>query len=478
MGHRFLILSLVGVLAFMMAALFPPSRGHAAGGTKWAVIVGINDYLKEVTPLHCAIDDAKEFKKALIDKAGFSESNVFLLTSDLKGNKLPDRTNIVRWISQIKSQAKPEDTFIFFFSGHGITTDGESYLVTYESDPYSKDTLEMSALKIGDLRRIMEEMPAGKILLFIDACRNDPRSGKGDTDNRLTSSQSKGLIINKAAGLGDGASKSTRFAITFFSCGIGERSYEWSEEGLGFFTYYLTKGLGGDNGALDDKGNVTLGSLKKYIAREVPDALKRERGTSTVQIPWTSGNATADADNWIISTRQGLKTVLTVIPPDRNILGNGGFEAGMAWPWGTGQYSQLAKGRCWWNSTTCQSTAGVDNSERHEGARSLHIVNPSPRTPHVYGTMAQRVVIKRNSPYKITLWAKGKNLATRGAASIIVDERWGTRPIVFPRGDFDWQQFEGTFTLDADEADLRIISEDRGELWIDDVRLCPAGTDS
>jgi hypothetical protein len=169
-----------------------------------------------------------------------------------------------------------------------------------------------------------------------------------------------------------------------------------------------------------------------------------------------------------------VKTPGAILSAALNLIGNGGFEAGLAWPWGTGRYSELGRGKCWWNSTTCQSTAVVESSERHEGTQSLHIMNPSPQAPHVFGTTAQRVAIKKNTPYRLTLWAKGKGQAARGGSSIIVDSRWLIHPIIFPAGDFDWQQFEGTFTLDSDYADLRIISQNRGELWIDDIVLYPA----
>ncbi|MHC9541255.1 MAG: tetratricopeptide repeat protein [Vulcanimicrobiota bacterium] len=276
------------------------------GERRWAVIVGINEYMKEVTPLHCAVNDALTFRTVLVEKAGFKESDVFLLTSNAGGNRIPDKSNIIRWISYIKAQANAQDTVVFFFSGHGMDSGDESYLLTYEADPYSKATLDASSLKVSDLRKIIEEMPTGRILLFVDACRNDPRSGKGETDNTLTAGQSQNLSIS--SGYSPDINTGGNFTLTFFSCKVGQRSYEWSEQKLGFFTYYLTKGIGGDKAAIDENGNVTLGLLKNYLGREVSGAVKRERGETIRQEPWVTGDSSADADLWAISHRARVLT--------------------------------------------------------------------------------------------------------------------------------------------------------------------------
>lgn len=150
---------------------------------------------------------------------------------------------------------------------------------------------------------------------------------------------------------------------------------------------------------------------------------------------------------------------------------NGGFESGFTAPWGTGLYSDGKK--LWWNSLDCQSAAEADEIVKKEGVASLHILNLSPRSPHVYGTVAERILIKKNQPYRITLWARGFKLASRGAINISVDDVWKVRPIAFPQGTFSWVKLDGVFRLNDDHADIRIISEDSGEAWIDDIQVVP-----
>jgi hypothetical protein len=153
---------------------------------------------------------------------------------------------------------------------------------------------------------------------------------------------------------------------------------------------------------------------------------------------------------------------------------NGGFENGLDRPWGTGQFAQ---GRAvWWNNGGCQSQAEADGQSRHGEARSLHIVNRSPRGPHVYGTTQQSLAVEPGQRYRITVWARANQLSAHGAVSVIVDAAWKVRPIQLPAGTYDWRQFSGEFTLPSALADLRILSEDRGEVWLDDLQIVALGS--
>ena len=155
---------------------------------------------------------------------------------------------------------------------------------------------------------------------------------------------------------------------------------------------------------------------------------------------------------------------------DYNLLRNGDFEAGLGF-WGKGQYGD--KG-VWWNSGNCQSNAFAQKGSGRGGHAALYISNPTPRGPNVFGTTVQQIVIQPGKEYRITLYAKGKGLASGGAINISVDPAWGIRPIHLPAGSFDWRKFEGTFKLSSSTAEFRIISEDVGEAWIDDIRITEA----
>ena len=150
---------------------------------------------------------------------------------------------------------------------------------------------------------------------------------------------------------------------------------------------------------------------------------------------------------------------------------NGGFEEGLSAPWGTGQFGD---GRpIWWNRGGCDSSASIDRVVRRSGRASLHLVNRSGFASNVYGTTQQPLTIIPGQRYRIELWAKARGLARNAAVNIIVDENWGTRPIHLRAGTYDWTRFRGDFTLPVATAQLRILIEDKGEAWLDDISISP-----
>jgi len=171
---------------------------------------------------------------------------------------------------------------------------------------------------------------------------------------------------------------------------------------------------------------------------------------------------------WLLAI---VALAVSIAVPADSLIGNGGFNAGLGPPWGTGLYSE---GRpVWWNSQDCKSEVSLDESVAMEGLASLHIINDSTRAPQVYGTMAQRISIEPNRPYRITVWVRGLDVASAGAVSVVVDEAWQRRPIAAPAGSYAWTRLSGTFSLPVDHADIRILAEDTGEVWLDDLQIIP-----
>jgi tetratricopeptide (TPR) repeat protein len=277
-SHRVFWIALI-----LLAGVVVTSSVGAAStesSNKYAIIVGINEYESQNVPrLYCAVNDARAVGNYLIKKMGFDENRVFLFTSD--GKAQPNRGNIAGAMGKIIDNIKPGGTFIFFFSGHGMNREGESFLLTREANPENRLSLEETALKISRLRTYMQEMKADKVLIMIDACRTEIGAKKGSGKNTMSPDFAKSLVI-KAAGDEKEGSGGIKVSATLFSCSNGESSYEWSEKENGFFTHYLLRGLDGE--AADASGMVTLNGLESYLSQKVNDAVKVQRGES--QTPW------------------------------------------------------------------------------------------------------------------------------------------------------------------------------------------------
>jgi hypothetical protein len=175
-------------------------------------------------------------------------------------------------------------------------------------------------------------------------------------------------------------------------------------------------------------------------------------------------------------------------PADRNSSGGGGgggrnyardphfaqFTSGNAW--GTGLYSNFG---IWWNSRNADSRATVVNlggnrPPNSSASTALYLVNNSGRTPHVFGSTSQRITVRKGARYTVSFWGAARNLASRGAVNIAVDPQWNIRPISMDAGSYGWTFFSGTFTAPDNYVDLRIIFEDRGEVWITEMTLTDA----
>ena len=245
---------------------------------KYALLVGINDYPDEISSLKYCVADVEAFSQALVEVAGFAEKNVYLMTSRMSGRKEPTNINVIRDLDLLSKRVKPEDTFLFYFAGHGITKGEKSFLLATNSDTTTPNTLELSAIPLEKVKQILSGVEAQQLLTVIDACRNDPDSGRGEEDNLLSNEFSRGFKIQRRRD----NSGTPSVSATLYACNIGERAYEWADKGHGVFSYYLLQGLKGK--AANSKGEVVVTDLADYTQREVMRWAEDFRGKK--QTPW------------------------------------------------------------------------------------------------------------------------------------------------------------------------------------------------
>jgi len=128
----------------------------------------------------------------------------------------------------------------------------------------------------------------------------------------------------------------------------------------------------------------------------------------------------------------------------------------------------------WWTSRNAKANAGsVSLSAGGQHTSALHIRNASGRGPHVYGTTSQRIAAQAGRTYQISLLAQARGFRSGGGVNIAVDSQWRIRPISLKQGTYSWTKFSGTFTPQDNFIDLRIISEDVGEVWITALEIRP-----
>ncbi|MCM1452310.1 MAG: caspase family protein [Clostridium sp.] len=211
--------------------------------------VGIADY-KEINDLRLSENDAEDV--AVLMRANGAEATV------VKG---ADATHegVILALRSILAKAKPEDSVVFYFSGHGY----EGGFCCWDMATKSPSLNPGNAAKAGDAQRLnkanryygglsyaelqvlFRNCRAGKKMIIADACFSGGLQ-KGNHLNASVQSAKKGELV------------------FFLSSQPDETSLEFAGGRNGLFTEYLLKGLGGEADKNSD-GVISLGELYGYV---------------------------------------------------------------------------------------------------------------------------------------------------------------------------------------------------------------------
>ena len=134
----------------------------------WALIIGINEY-QNVDPLSFAVDDAVAVNDILIEKYGFDEDKILLITDEEA-----TKDNIMNGFQKILLGAKEKDRIVVFYAGHGATyplpNGGDmGYLIPVEGDA-SKEKIFLTSISMSTMEELANMSAAKHILYLIDAC--------------------------------------------------------------------------------------------------------------------------------------------------------------------------------------------------------------------------------------------------------------------------------------------------------------------
>ncbi len=289
---RGLVCALLVMLFGLSEALALPDWG---AGKRYALIVGVDAYQNDqVVDLKYAVSDAELLKQVLVEHAQFDEKNIFLLTTGATAEaNRPLLTNIVFRLEWLRDIVGPGDTLVFYFAGHGVDLENETFLMTEEADQRSRGTLMISSLRGSVLQELLKATGAQNTLVLLDACRNDPTAGRGDGDNPLSEAMARGLVFVPAPSPVQGLERNS---ATVFACSEGERSWEWSEKRHGFFTYYLAEAL--KEGAYDSQGRATLQRTLQFLRENVRESAHRVANITQTPMMRYEG---PDPESWVLA---------------------------------------------------------------------------------------------------------------------------------------------------------------------------------
>ena len=255
-----------------------PVRALPSTAKRYAIVIGVDQYADtQITTLGGASNDAKALAKALIQYAGFPSEQVTLLASDQPAERQPTRGNILRRLSNMAAVIPPDGLLLLSFAGHGIERGGQAFLLPSDSQVSNDvDLLEQTAINVSQIKDRIKKIGVTQVLLILDACRNDP-VGRANADNPLTAAYTRGFNF-------DVRNREVQAFATLYATEVGHRAYEYKEKKQGYFTWILVEALRG--GAANEKGEVTLGSLVRYLQERVPKRVLQDLGAGKDQKPF------------------------------------------------------------------------------------------------------------------------------------------------------------------------------------------------
>ncbi|MBX2843447.1 MAG: caspase family protein [Flammeovirgaceae bacterium] len=236
----------------------------------YIVSIGINEYTNPAYRLSVARKDAQEFVKGIKEGGKSIFRNIIPIEIYDKKADIP---HIFSALDSVAENARPNDVFIFYFAGHGATTEASQlkssdyYLIPYNVTQVYGGGFEMEekALSSSELLEFSKQIKAQKQLIVLDACQSGGAVKSFAT--RGPKEQKAMMQLARSAGV-----------VLLAASGQEEFASEFTELGQGVFTYALLEGMKGkaDGGFKDKK--ITVNELKGYLEDRVPELTEKYRG--------------------------------------------------------------------------------------------------------------------------------------------------------------------------------------------------------
>jgi hypothetical protein len=151
----------------------------------YALLVGVSTYRDASNNLDGVQYDTPNMRDMLINDCGYSSSRITTLDNS-GATKNAIRTALL----QMSSRAGKDDTFVFYFSGHGYvypSYTGASYLEPYDTESNSVN-YDISS---SELKQWLDGIKCRNVLVVIDACEAEGMI-KGDTKTFVSAASSAG----------------------------------------------------------------------------------------------------------------------------------------------------------------------------------------------------------------------------------------------------------------------------------------------
>lgn len=237
---------------FLLMLLIILYGGNCYAATKIALVIGNGAYRD--SPLKNPVNDADLIEKTLI---ALDFEVVKHLDASQKNIK-----RAIRDFGDKLEQAGNDSIGLFYYSGHGIQTNGTNYLIPINAQIRRESDVGIEAVPASSVLDVLDYARNRLNFVILDACRNNPfaRSFRSADRGLARMSAPQGTLVAYATAPGEVARD-----------GDGKNSP---------YTSALTKMM--------TKPNLAVEQMFKIVRREVMAT------TQNNQIPWESSSLTAD----------------------------------------------------------------------------------------------------------------------------------------------------------------------------------------
>lgn len=208
------------------------SISFAQNEKRIALVIGNAEYLGKGCSLRNPAHDAEDVSTKL-KTLGFD------VTTLIDGSllQMKDAVNI------FGSKSKDYDIAFFYYSGHGLQTKGNNYMMPVDAEPNTAADVEYECYPLNRLLDKLDESNCPMKIIVLDACRNNPFTKgwyRGNAEEGLASVQSpKGTFITFATAAGsvayDGTGRNSPYTSAFLQT--------LDTPNLSLFEFFNTVGL-------------------------------------------------------------------------------------------------------------------------------------------------------------------------------------------------------------------------------------------
>lgn len=224
-----------------------PETGNRMTDT-YALIIG-NEKYKKVGGVPFAVSDARSFNNYCIKTLGIPSQNIHKVENATMGD-MKDEIAWIRKAVQSKADYNEAANVIVYYAGHGVPNEEthDAFLLPVDGNGTNTEI----AISLKEFYDQLNEMPADRITVFLDACFS------GSNRNNEQINKDRGVVIKPRPVEVSGNN------MVVFSATQGDQTAQaYDEKNHGTFTYFLLKKL------QETEGNVSYGELSSYLEKNV-----------------------------------------------------------------------------------------------------------------------------------------------------------------------------------------------------------------